>query len=232
MKNEIKISLICLIILVVLFGREVEAKCFSIPNLLGKVQKTETETNISYEYSCNECAVCSVNDKSGCWDGKIGECIFDTENKISTDYRNVAIRNKQGCGSVDEWLLQSLKNWKYIILPPEIIEDGDIFFSVGDCGEPNPSEIFFYNKNGELKYAHIKHATEQTTPKNIDGIIILPQKKNKISCTDLVCTYSAEFEINGKKIILKPSQVFQGETVLRVSRILLGASVALVLLKK
>lgn len=209
MKNKIEISLICLITLVVLFGREVNADCLMMPNLLGKIQKTETETNMLYEYSCNECAVCAVNDKSGCWDGKIGKCLFDTESKVSTDYRSVAIKNKQVCGPIDEWLLQSLKNWKYIVLPPEIMEDGDILLSVGGCGTPNPSEIFLYNKSGELKYAHIKHW--RTTPKNIDKITILPQKKNKISCTDLICTYSAEFEINGEKIILEPNQVFQGE---------------------
>ncbi len=211
MKNKIKISLIFLMILVVLFGKEVEAKCLPMPNLLGKIQKTETETNISYKYSCGKCASCSVNDKSGCWDDKMDECIFDAESKISVDYRNVAIKNKQVCGSIDERILQSLKDWEYVVLPPEIIEDGDIFFSVGGCGPPNPSEIFLYNKSGELKYAHIEHIGWQTTLKNIDKITILPQKKNKIGCTDFICTYSAEFEINGEKIILEPNQVFQGE---------------------
>ncbi len=212
MENKIKITLICLTLTVFLFGREAEARCLPMPNLLGKIQKTETGTNISYEYSCNECAACFVNDKSGCWeDGKTGECVFNTESRASDEYKKIVIENKQVCNSIGERWLEFFKNDNYIILPPEIIENGDIFFSVGGCGTPNPTEIFLYNKNAELKYGHIRPSASQITSKTIDKITILPYKKNKISCQDEICTYSAEFGINGERIILKPNQVFRGE---------------------
>lgn len=198
-KNKIKFGILCLIASVFLFGGKTKAFCLPSPDLFGTIKKTETKINI---LACND----DIKVKQLCRPYFIN--FINIINKI----------------------LKFLKLDKYIItgfeteistikdiIPPEIIEDGDTFRTHSEC--LRGYELFLYNKNNKLKYAYIEHTLRKPNPKNIEGItILLPKAKNKISCREddrleelLRCTYSAEFEINGEKIILEPGQVFQGE---------------------
>lgn len=205
--EKIKIGLIALAISAVLISGNAEAKCMMFPNLIGELQKTDQEIVVSHQYSCNVF-------------NEVGNQKYSPQLDIPSKYINLVAENKLVCDFEHLWnKTYPDDNW-HAGIHPNIVKNGDIVFSTGGCGMPNPGETLVYDKDtNKIKYAHVKHEAwysgreERITPKNLGGITIIPHKKNKINCEDPrgTCVYSAEFEINGKKIVLEPNQGFKGE---------------------
>ncbi|GEM_PF-5337315 len=209
--NRITAVAICFLYIFASGKEELEAKCLPIPNLIGKIPQSSQK--IKYEYICEDSPDCSVKKTAACLTNKKSST---TKRNIPVEYLNIMTKNKQSCKPITETWKEHLKA-RHVTLPPETAGNGDIVFAVGGCGVPNPQRILLYNKKGKIKYARIRvlwHLGSKVKSQNINGIIIKVSPADKLGCRGWkngMCTYSAKFGINKKKITLKPDQIFKGE---------------------